>query len=407
MTRRFLAPVLLAATSLLPAPAQAADPCDVTVNNACIDSETFWPHAGTTRFVSIGGTEPLREGQVSFGLISSYQSRPVTLLTPSPGPTGTRNFAVDNQLTEHFLLALGITEKLHASFVLPATVLQSGEGLRPLTGGGTLRNQALRDLRFGVGYAFVTRPRVDDATLIQRRKLTYGLMGRFDVSAPTGDRDAFATNGTAVFVPSLAGDLRYGRLLVGAEIGVRVRETREALGTRVGPQITQALGVTYDIFGNELLAPFAEFRMLVGTTRNRASVVRASGAVDSRNVGGGNAPAEWAIGVRTAPFFGGDFAADASGGGGIALTGDDFGTPRFRFTLGLRYAPHDRDSDGDGLQDKLDACPHEKEVVPAGSDAPHDGCVHAAPNAVDFHAAPELTPASEPMPHAPPGLSPR
>lgn len=420
MTRRFLAP--LAATLLLPAFAQAADPCDVAVNNACIDSDTFWPHAGTTRFVSIGGTEPLPRGQVSFGLVSSYQSRPVTLLTPSPGPTGTRSFAVDNQLTEHFLLALGITEKLHASFVLPATVLQNGEGLRPLTGGGTLRNQSLRDLRFGVGYAFVTRSvkgadgvarTTDDRTLVEHQKLSYGLMGRFDVSAPTGDRDSFSTNGTAVFVPTLAGDLRFGRLLVGAEIGARIRETREALGTRIGPQLTQALGVAYDVFGDELLAPFAELRTMVGTTRNRASVVRGSGVVDARSVGGGNAPAEWAVGVRTAPFFGGDFAADLSGGGGIALTGDDFGTPRFRFTLGLRYAPHERDSDGDGLQDKLDACPHEKEVIPAGSDAPHDGCVHEAPKAIDFDgtpapaAAPALTPASEPMPHAPPGMSPR
>lgn len=420
MMRRSFAPCL--AVLLLPALSQAADPCDVSVNNACIDSDTFWPHAGSTRFVSIGGTEPLAEGQVSFGLISSYQSRPVTLLTPSPGPTGTRGVAVDNQLTEHFLFALGITEKLHASFVLPATVLQNGEGLRALTGGAALRSQGLRDLRFGVGYAFVTRPRVDDATLVAAQKLSYGLMGRFDVSAPTGDRDAFATSGTAVFVPTLAGDLRFGRLLVGAEIGVRLRETREALGTRQGPQLTQALGVTYDILGNELIAPFIEMRTLIGTTRNRKSVVRANGSVDSTNVGGGNAPAEWAAGVRTSPFFGGDFAADLSGGGGIPLTGDDFGTPRFRFTLGLRYAPHNRDSDGDGVLDKLDLCPREKEVVPPGSDAPHDGCVHAAPSAVDFDIdrntqppapspAPvrplEPTPASEPMPHAPPGMSPR
>lgn len=402
--------------------ARAADPCDVSVNNACIDSETFWPHAGATRFVSIGGTEPLPDGQVSFGLISSYQSRPVSLLTPSPGPTGTRGYAVDNQLTEHFLFALGITEKLHASFVLPATVLQDGDGLRALTGGSNLRRQGLRDLRFGVGYAFVARHvtdengvrrNVDDATLIARQKLSYGLMGRFDVSAPTGDRDAFATSGTAVFVPTVAGDVRFGRLLIGAEIGMRLRETREALGTRQGPQLTQALGVTYDILGNELIAPFVEMRTLVGTTRNRKSVVRGNGAVESSRVSGGNAPAEWAVGVRTAPFFGGDFAADLSGGGGIALTGDDFGAPRFRFTLGLRYAPHNRDSDGDGVPDKLDRCPREKGVVPPGSDAPMDGCVHAAPSAIDFDAMPaapdaprplEPTPASQPMPHAPPAI---
>lgn len=384
MTRRFLVPAYAALALLVPAVADAADPCDVSVNNACLDSDTYWPHAGATRFSGIGGTEALPAQQVMFGLVSSYQSRPVSLLTPSPGPTGTRAHAVDNQLTAHFLWAYGITEKLHASFVLPATILQNGEGLRPLTGGGTLRNQALRDLRFGIGYAFVDRPRVDDATLVAARKLSYGLMGRFEISAPTGDRDAFATNGTAVFTPSLAGDLRFGRLLVAAQLGVRMRETREALGTRIGPQLAQGLGVSYDILGNETIAPFVEFRSLIGTARNRASVVRADGSIDSRDVGGGNAPAEWNLGVRTAPFFGGDFAADLSGGGGVPLTGDDFATPRFRFTLGLRYAPHARDSDGDGILDRLDKCPHQKGFVPPGSDAPNDGCVHEPPKALEF-----------------------
>lgn len=393
MSRRSFAPARhvchvwlagLAGLVAIPSVARAADPCDVSVNNACLDSDTYWPHAGPSRFAGIGGTEPLPSQQFSFGLVTSYQSRPVTLLTPSPGPTGTRAHAVDNQLTAHFLWAYGITERLHASFVVPATIVQNGEGLRPLTGGSTLRNQALRDLRFGVGYAFVTRPQVDDPTLVQRKPITYGLMGRFELSAPTGDRDAFATNGSAVFTPSLAGDLRYGRLLIGAEIGVRVRETREALGTRIGPQLAQGIGVSYDLFGDEKLTPFAEFRSLVGTVRNRSSVVRANGTVDSRDVGGGNAPAEWLVGVRTAPFFGGDFAADLSGGGGIPLTGDDFGTPRFRFTLGLRYAPHERDSDGDGILDKVDKCPHEKGVVPPGSDAPMDGCAHEAPKALEF-----------------------
>lgn len=389
----------------LPALARAADPCDVSINNACIDSDGFWAHAGASRFTSVGGTEALPASQLSFGLISSYQSRPVTLVNPSPGPTGTKSVAVDNQLTEHFLFAYGITDRLSASFVLPATIAQNGEGLRPITGGDRLRSQALRDLRFGLAFSLLDRtmaPReggaqvhVDDATWAAHRPISYGLMARLEVAAPTGDRDAFATNGTAVFWPSLAGDVRIRRLTLATEVGVRVREVRESFGTRQGSQLAQAIGVSYDIWGNEVLSPFAEFRYLLGMASNRQSALLADGTLASSAVSGGMAPAEWLVGARTGGLFGGDFSIDLSGGGGVPLTGDDFGTPRFRFTLGLRYAPKNRDSDGDGIRDAVDKCPHTYAARSADPDAPVDGCEHAA-KPLDFSESSEAAPAPAP-----------
>lgn len=369
----------------LPALAQAADPCDVAVNNACVDSDGFWPHAGASRFPSIGGTTALPEHLFSFGLISSYQSRPVTLQTPSPGPTGSSSVAVDNQVTEHFLWAYGITDRLSGSFVLPVTVAQNGEGLRPITGGDRLRSQSLRDLRFGLTYSIFDRtmaPRaggpkvhVDDPTWEAHKPLSFGLAARLEISAPTGDRDAFSTSGTAVFWPSLSGDVKFRRLLVASEIGVRVREVREAFGTRQGSQLAQAIGVSYDVWGNERLSPFAEFRYLVGLGSSGRARLDETGVLTHLN--DGFAPAEWTVGARSGGWFGGDFAIDLSGGGGVPLTGDDFGTPRFRFTLGLRYAPQRRDSDGDGVLDLNDRCPTTYAPRPTDPDVPVDGCVHA------------------------------
>jgi hypothetical protein len=54
------------------------------------------------------------------------------------------------------------------------------------------------------------------------------------------------------------------------------------------------------------------------------------------------APAEWQVSARTAPLQGGDFAIQLGGGGELPLTNGAVTSPRFRFTLGLRWAPAGR-----------------------------------------------------------------
>ncbi len=57
-------------------------------------------------------------------------------------------------------------------------------------------------------------------------------------------------------------------------------------------------------------------------------------------------PAEWTLGLRSAPFAGGDVSF-FGGGGGLVLIGPSGSivVPRFRFILGVTYAPTNRDSD--------------------------------------------------------------
>ena len=54
------------------------------------------------------------------------------------------------------------------------------------------------------------------------------------------------------------------------------------------------------------------------------------------------APAEWQVSARTAPLRSGDFAVQLGGGGELPLTNGAITMPRFRFTLGLRWAPGGR-----------------------------------------------------------------
>ena len=68
-------------------------------------------------------------------------------------------------------------------------------------------------------------------------------------------------------------------------------------------------------------------------------------------------PAEWFLGVRSAPLLAGDVSFLAGGGAPIPFGDDAITTPRFRFVLGAIYAPIQRDTDGDGIPDKNDLCP--------------------------------------------------
>jgi hypothetical protein len=350
------------------------------VTNACINSDTFWPHAGPSQFMAVGGSETVARGQMGFGLVTSYQSRPLVLHLPSPGPVGSDHFVVDNQVNGTFLWSYGVSDRLELDVALPVTFIQSGSGVSAITGGESLRDTAMRDIRFGFSYALLARPRVaPDAppgAVLARSPNGLGLALRLEVAAPTGDRDQFAGERVGVFAPSLSADYRHGRFFAAAEVGARVRATSEFAGARIGTQATIGVGVGYDILPRELLAAVLEARALP-TFPEQADVAFTDHGLDSFANGKHITPAEWMLSARSAPIMGGDFAIQLGGGGAIPFDGDaPPTTPRFRFTLSLRYAPASRDTDGDGALDKDDRCPYEP--APPGSE-PRDGCPHPTP----------------------------
>lgn len=284
--------------------------------STCINDDVLWPHAGPAHFVAVGSAETIASSHLGFGLVTSYLSRPIVLLSPSPGPgRGTTYSAVDDQVNGSFLWSYGVTRRLELDLALALTFGQSGTGLAPLTGGPGLKDTAVRDMRFGVAYAIVAH---EHLALDPVPTGAWGLVARFEMSAPTGDRSQFAGEYSGVFAPSVAVDYRSGRMFAGAEVGARLRPTTDLLDGRVGSQFVAALGIGYDILPHELLAVALEAWALPTYVT----------------------PAEWQVSVRTAPLRTGDLSLQLGGGGGIPLGGDlPITTPRFRFILGLRWAP--------------------------------------------------------------------
>src|SRR5215475_7148933 len=121
---------LFLTTSLLSAPASAAEKCGNPLISTCINSDNVWPHAGPSQLLTIGGTETVGKGQVGFGLFATYLSRPITLHVPSPSPGagGTDQYAVNDQVNGSFLWAYGVTDRLELDFILPITFGQGGGG---------------------------------------------------------------------------------------------------------------------------------------------------------------------------------------------------------------------------------------------------------------------------------------
>jgi hypothetical protein len=340
----------------------AAKECTNPLINTCINSDTFWPNPGPTRFATIAGTETVGEGQVGFGLVATYLSRPVVLHIASPGPGGSDQYVVDNQVSGNFLFAYGVTQHLQLDFALPVTFIQTGAGTSPLTGGEDLHDTAVRDLRFGMAYQIVPRERISpDAAAAKGSGFSWSLASRMTISAPTGDSSDFAGERTAVFVPAIAADLRFKRLFAGLELGARLRPITEFAGARVGSQLTTGVGAGFDILDRERLSVMGEARTYVNFAEQHDTAQSAFGISSNAN-GKHITPAEWLLAIRTAPLLAGDVSFFAGGGGPIPIGDPAITVPRFRFLLGAVYAPTGRDSDGDGVLDKNDMCPNQPGV---------------------------------------------
>ncbi len=365
-----LAAAAVFATSLIASPHASADSCnDGQHLGTCFDADNLWPHAGAGRLQSVGATETTAPKQVSFGLVTTYLRKPVVLRASSTNPSGTDIPAVDHAIDANFLWAYGITSNLEASAVLPVALYRTGSGVSSFASSTAreLPKTSVRDLRLGLAYAIVPRDRAFPGS-------HYALTARFEASIPTGDQEWFAGAQTPVWVPTIVGDYRRGGWFAGLELGARLRKTTDLAGARVGSQGFAALGLGRDILPQEKLSAMVEaFALPVFTSQTTLHRDAATQDVAALSSSSKLIPAEWMATVRTAPTQDGDVSFSLSAGTAMPVTANSSVTaPAWRMVLGARYAPLERDSDGDGVIDRDDLCPVQKEDVDGFED--QDGC---------------------------------
>ncbi len=360
--RSFAVPWIAFAALLASAGRAQAQSCQPTNGlSTCIDSDNLWATAGGGPFFSVAPTQTMPAARASFGLVLSYLSRPVTLGVSSPSAAGTTIDAIDNAVNATFLGSLGISDRFELTLAAPVTLYESGPGLAGVTGAkDELVRSAVRDFRFGGAYALIKRSRTG---LLAGPALTL----RIDFAAPTRTLGAFAGAATMTAAPSLTFDQRFGRLALAAQAGARIRGESQLANAVVGTQMYGALGASYEVIPDGLLALSGEAFALLTLAKQGP---RRLG--DETGTHAPLVPAEWIASVTTAPFLAGDLGFTLGGGGPIPLSPEAFTTPRFRVNLALRYAPTGHDLDGDGLLDRDDRCPSVPEDKDGFQD--EDGC---------------------------------
>ncbi len=358
---------LLAASVLALSARAQADPCSPTNRlSTCVDSDVLWPRAGSGTFAQVGGATLTPPGRMGFGVVTAYQKRPIVLTLPSTDPKGSEAAAIDDQLNATFLFSAGVLPRLELDAAVPFTLWQTGVGDSPLKEQqpGGLTRSVPRDPRVGLTFAALPRP------VTTRDGLA--VVARADAVLPFGDERLYAGQSGFGFAPSVAAEWRGGAFLIGVDVGARVRKTSELSGTRVGSQLVEAIGASYDVLRDERLAVTAEVFALQGLARQAVVVRDGAGALVDGGSRSSHMPASFLIGARSSPAFAGDLSFSLSAGSAIPLSDNDATSPRLRVVGAMRYAPLGRDRDRDGVLDRDDRCPDEPEDRDGFQD--DDGC---------------------------------
>jgi OOP family OmpA-OmpF porin len=335
-------PLLVTFLSLLLAPsarAQMAAPQDTT-----LDVQLFQPAIGPRNFVTVEGTSVAEHKRFSFGLTLNYQTHPYVVFTK--GATNGSVNVVDSQTSAELSAAMGLFGRFQLGFALPWTVWLAGDEIDAM---GLPSNFRLTE--HGIGDARI-EGKMLVATLGDDDEYTVGISA--GLSLPTGKSDSRPYLGDKMVTGRIKvlGGAELGKVRVGGNLGLLIRETSDAFATQLGPQILYGLAAAYPVekrfdlmleaFGRSGLNQFSQFYADVN-------------------------PFEVDISGRLS--IGGMWSVLAGGGRGF---GNGVGSPDLRLFAGAQFNPDYRDRDHDGIYDVHDRCPDEPEDRDGFQD--QDGC---------------------------------
>jgi outer membrane protein OmpA-like peptidoglycan-associated protein len=287
---------------------------------APIDVEHFRPQVSGRGLFHAESADLHAPWQWGAGLILHYAKNP---LIASSGRDKLGD-AVDDRLTGSLLLSLGLLRWLEVGLALPVS-FWNDKSTDLLTGASAA---GLGMLRFQLKF----------------RLLTEGLHGVGLAFLPvflfpTGDRDAFLGQSGVVFSPALLVERHVWRLRFLVNIGYTVRQEARFLTIGVDDELFWKIGVGWRALD----------KLEVGAEIAGATAAASPFGRDERHN-----PMELLVGARV--LLSDRLQIYAGLGPGLTY---GYGSPTIRLFAGVVYAPHERDTDGDGVPDRIDRCPRE------------------------------------------------
>ncbi|MDP2342352.1 MAG: OmpA family protein [Deltaproteobacteria bacterium] len=288
---------------------------------------------------------------------------------------------VTERMAVHVVAAVGLLEWLELGLELPLVFRQLGDDVAvDKVTGSSLAGAGISDVRLA--------PKIG---LLKRADVGFDLAVLPAVTLPSGfPGGGFLSEGGPTFAPAAALSTTFGPLRVAADLGMRLRNERQALDVVLGHEVLYAAGAALRL--HELAQVPVELDLSL-----HGAVAAGRPFADAREN-----PLEGLLGASVEAPAGLHWFAGA-GGGAFGQ-----GTPERRVVLGLRFAPRpapapvavppivDDDSDDDAVDDESDRCPFLPETLNGVRDG--DGCPED-PRSLPIReraTTPETAPAIEP-----------
>ena len=237
--------------------AQQMAPQDTT-----LDVQLFQPAIGPRNFVTVEGTSVAEHKRLSFGLFLNYQTHPYVVFTR--GATQESVNVVDNQTTAEAHAAIGLFGRYQVGVALPYTLYLAGDQVDAMG-----HADATSASRKTASATCASRGRCCSPRWARTTSTPLALSA--GLSLPTGKSDSRPFLGDKMITGRIKaiGGAELGKLRLGGNLGILIRQTSEAFATELGPQLLYALAAAYPVakrfdlmlegFGRSGLNQFAEF----------------------------------------------------------------------------------------------------------------------------------------------------
>jgi outer membrane protein OmpA-like peptidoglycan-associated protein len=279
------------------------------------------------------------------GFVGDWSHKPLVVLNTDGSE---RAAIVSDQIWIHLGGSIVLWDRLRAGLDLPAAVYQNGDAVTLNGKTYSPPDSAFGDIRIST-----------DLRLLGAYGDVFNSAIGFALYLPTGDRANYTSDNTVRFSPraTVAGDI--SMFTYSGRLGFNFRPLKDTFETNpLGSELTIGAAAGLRVL---------EKKLVVGPEIYGSTVTSDGSFFKKRTT-----PLEYLLGAHYTykeTRFGGGI------GGGLT---SGWGTPVVRIVLGAEWAPGaDKDSDGDGILDKEDACPN----VPGirTNDPRTNGCPPAPP----------------------------